>query len=91
MRLLWTPPALADLRRVYAFLAPVNRGAAARAVASIRAGTLILTTQPRIGKVVEDFVGRDVRSILVKDYEVRYEVAGEQIRLLRVFHTREDR
>ena len=29
--------------------------------------------------------------MLIGDYEIRYELAGKDISLLRIFHTREDR
>jgi len=32
-----------------------------------------------------------VRRIIVGQYEIRYDVIGEVIRVLRIFHTREDR
>ena len=33
----------------------------------------------------------NVRRVLVQQYEVRYEIIGSDIYVLRVFHTREDR
>lgn len=41
-RLIWTPPALADVQRLYRFLAPKNADAAQRAVKAIRTGVKIL-------------------------------------------------
>ena len=91
MRLQWTDAALADLRRFYAFLAPVNRNAAKRSVAAIRAGVGKATERPRIGERVEDVRGREVRKLYVDQYELRYEVTPDRIRVLRVWHMREDR
>ncbi|HEX9570679.1 MAG TPA: type II toxin-antitoxin system RelE/ParE family toxin [Burkholderiales bacterium] len=36
-------------------------------------------------------MGREVRRILIGDYEIRYELAGRDVFVLRIFHTREDR
>jgi plasmid stabilization system protein ParE len=44
-----------------------------------------------LGEKLSGFVDRDVRRVLVQKYEIRYEVAGSDINVLRIFHTREDR
>jgi plasmid stabilization system protein ParE len=38
-----------------------------------------------------EFAPREVRRVLVGDYEIRYEIAGTDVLVLRIFHTREDR
>jgi hypothetical protein len=50
-----------------------------------------LQVNPRIGEVLEEFEPREVRRILVGHYEMRYEIQGSIIYLLRLWHTREDR
>ncbi len=49
MELKWTSKALSDLARLYDFLAPVNRPAAARTVQSLAAVPASLLVNPRIG------------------------------------------
>lgn len=53
-KLIWTPEALADVQRLYRFLASRDEGAARRAVQAIRAGVKILAQRPRIGRPVEN-------------------------------------
>ncbi|WP_298170918.1 type II toxin-antitoxin system RelE/ParE family toxin [Acidithiobacillus sp.] len=53
-RLIWSPPALLDVRRLYRFLAERNKGAAQRAVKTIRAGVKILAVHPEAGRPAED-------------------------------------
>ncbi len=53
-RLIWTPPALADVQRLYRFLAPKDEVAARRAVKAIRAGLKILAHQPEAGRPSEN-------------------------------------
>lgn len=53
-RLIWSPPALADVQRLYRLLARNNTDAARRAVKSIREGVKILALQPGIGRPAED-------------------------------------
>ena len=53
-RLIWSPPALLDVQRLYRFLAPKNIDAAKRAVKELRGGVKVLALQPGIGRPVED-------------------------------------
>ena len=91
MKLKWTRKALADLARLYEFLAPVNKPAAARTVPVLTAAARRLLEQPRIGERLDEFGPREVRRILVGHYEIRYEIQKSTIYLLRLWHTREDR
>lgn len=91
MELKWTTKALSDLARLYEFLALANKPAAARAVQSLTQAPTILLTNPRIGEQLFQFEPREVRRILVGEYEVRYEILGSMIYLLRLWHTRENR
>jgi len=91
MELKWTSKALADLARLYGFLAPVNKPAAARAVQALTKAPTVLLTHPRMGEQLFEFAPRDVRRILVAHYEMRYELQGTTIYVLRLWHTREDR
>lgn len=91
MKLNWTSKALSDLVRLYEFLAPVNKPAAARAVQALTKAPTILLTNPRIGEQLFQFEPREVRRILAGQYEIRYEIQDETIYVLRLWHTREDR
>jgi plasmid stabilization system protein ParE len=91
MEIKWSSKALADLDRLFAFLAPVNRRAAARTVQSLVAAPARLLEHPRLGERLEEFEPREVRRILVGRYDMRYELRGSLIYVLRVWHTREDR
>ncbi|MDD5030906.1 MAG: type II toxin-antitoxin system RelE/ParE family toxin, partial [Rhodoferax sp.] len=53
-RVIWSPPALLDLQRLYRFLASKNLDAAQRAVKSIRAGVKLLAQQPGVGRPVPE-------------------------------------
>jgi plasmid stabilization system protein ParE len=91
MELRWTRKALSDLARLYDFLAPVNKLAAARTVQSLAAASIRLLEHPHIGEKLEEFEPREVRRILAGHYEIRYEIQGSTIYLLRLWHTREER
>lgn len=92
MTIHWTRAAHGDLVRLYEFLRPVNQQAAARVVQRLADGPDLLLQQPRIGTRLPEFEPREVRYILVGDYEMRYEISpNEDIWLLRLWHTREFR
>ncbi|WP_434624714.1 type II toxin-antitoxin system RelE/ParE family toxin [Pseudomonas sp. Z1-29] len=91
MELKWTSKALSDIARLYEFLALVNQPAAARTVQHLTAAPTALLTNPRMGERLEEFDPRNVRRIQVGPYEMRYEIIGSTLYLLRLWHTREDR
>ncbi|MBI3560759.1 MAG: type II toxin-antitoxin system RelE/ParE family toxin [Gammaproteobacteria bacterium] len=91
MTLQWTSKALSDLARLYEFLAAVNRSAAAHTVQSLAAAPTKLRTNPRIGEKLEEFEPREVRRILVGQYELRYQIQDSVIYALRLWHNRESR
>lgn len=53
-RLIWSPPALLDIQRLYRFLAEKNIDAAKRAVKAIREGVKVVAQQPGMGRPVQD-------------------------------------
>ena len=91
MALSWTRAAYGDLQRIHEFLKPVYPPAAVKAVRAVVARVRRIPAQPRLGEKLSGFGDRDVRRVLVQKYEIRYEVAGSDVFVLRIFHTREDR
>lgn len=89
-QLQWTSKALSDLARLFEFLAQVNRSAAARSVQSLVQTPDTLLNNPRLGEQLEEFKPRDVRRLLVGYYEIRYEIQGMTLSILRIWHSRED-
>jgi len=87
----WTSKAHSDLVRLYEFLRPVNSQAAGRAVRQLVAGAKRIPAHPRLGIRLREFEPREVRRVLVGDYEIRYELTEKDVVVLRLFHTREDR
>jgi plasmid stabilization system protein ParE len=87
----WTAKALSDLARLYAFLAANNQRIAASTVQTLTAAPDSLLSNPRVGKRLEEFNPREVRRVIVGQYELRYEVSTPNVTVLRLWHTREDR
>ena len=53
-RLKWSQPALLDVARLHASLAPKSRDAAKRAIKAIRQGVKALAKHPEVGRPVEE-------------------------------------
>jgi plasmid stabilization system protein ParE len=87
----WTSRAQSDLVRLHEFLLPVNPTAAVQTVRQLVAGAKRIPAHPRIGVRLPEFGPREVRRVLVGDYEIRYELTDSDVFVLRIFHTREDR
>lgn len=90
--LIWSPPALRDVQRLYRFLADKNPGAAKRAAQAIRQGVHVLEKQPQIGRPVED-MDEPFREWQIdfgdSGYVVRYRVATSAVTILAVRHQKE--
>jgi plasmid stabilization system protein ParE len=91
-RVIWTPPALNDVQRLYRFLAPKDANAARRAVQAIRAGVKLLAHQPRVGRPVDDMEPA-FREWLIdfgdSGYVALYRLDGETAAILAVRHQKE--
>jgi plasmid stabilization system protein ParE len=89
---IWTPPALTDVQRLYRFLAPKDANAARRAVQAIRAGVKVLADQPRVGRPVDD-IASEFREWLIdfgdSGYVALYRLDGETAAILAVRHQKE--
>ncbi|MEL4015305.1 type II toxin-antitoxin system RelE/ParE family toxin [Dryocola clanedunensis] len=91
MRFVWTEPAIEDLNRVYEFLISVNQPAAERVVQTLVSAPVNLVTNPQSGAYLSEFEPREVRRLILGNYELRYELKDEIVHILRVWHTRENR
>ena len=91
MKLKWSNAAVADVARLHEFLAKVNPTAAARAVQSLTVAPRQLFDRPQSGRQLDQFLPREVRRIIVGNYEIRYELVDATIYILRIWHTREER
>ena len=91
-RLIWSPSALADVQRLYRFLARNNIDAARRAVKSIREGVKVLVLQPGIGRPAED-MEPEYREWIIdfggSGYVALYRYEADTAVILAVRHQRE--
>ncbi|MDD2978090.1 type II toxin-antitoxin system RelE/ParE family toxin [Aquabacterium sp.] len=91
-QLIWAPPALLDVQRLYRFLAPKNADAAKRAVKAIRQEVTLLGQQPGIGRPVENMPD-EFRDWIIdfgdSGYVARYRIDADAVTILAVRHQKE--
>ena len=91
-RLVWTPPGIADVARLRAFLAVNNRDAARRAAGAIRQGVKTLAAHPEIGRPARG-LSAEFREWFIpfgrSGYVVRYRFDGTLVAILAVRHGKE--
>ena len=91
VKIRWTSKASSDLVRLHEHLRPVAPDAAARIVQQLARAPDRLFDYPRLGEKLEAYEPREVRRIIVGNYEMRYEIAAQTIFILRLWHCRENR
>ena len=98
MKLVFTRLAHKDLVRLRQFIAEHEPTAAARAANRINTVAELLKDQPLLGRPVSTPTGEtrhDIREFPLTfgsgGYVFRYQVLRNQIRILRIWHTREER
>jgi len=91
-RLIWTGPALADVQRLYQFLASKSPDAARRAVSTIRNQVRILEAQPGVGRALAD-TDPEYRTWLIafgdSGYVALYRFDSRHVSILALRHQRE--
>ncbi len=90
--ILWTGPALDDLREMRRYVAADDPAAARRLGDRIRRRVALLGRHPVSGRAVPELPGLGLREVIVAPYRIVYEVdaAGKRVIILRVWHGRRD-
>lgn len=92
LTLVWSPAARRDLIRLREFIEPHNPNTARRSSEKIRKATRLILDNPAIGTRIE---GREDCELFTPfgryGYILRYIIIGQEIVILRIWHTREDR
>lgn len=91
MKLLYTPEAITDLRRLREFIAEKNPEAAQKIGAQLVSDISRLVVLPRLGRKVQKAPNPEmVRDLSAGAYIVRYLILDDEIHVLRLWHTRSD-
>ncbi len=91
MQVQWTDKALSDTERLYLFLAQFDRDAALSLVSRLDDAPAKLIDHPRLGERVDGYATKEVRKLSLGRYVMHYEIVGDKILILRLWHAREER
>lgn len=88
---LWSRPALDDLREIRNYVSRDKPEAAKRLAQRIRTKVLWLAEHPKSGRVVPEYPTQAYREVIVPPYRVVYLVQEARVIILRVWHGRRER
>ncbi|URQ61313.1 MULTISPECIES: type II toxin-antitoxin system RelE/ParE family toxin [Enterobacterales] len=91
MEVYWTLKAQDDLERIYRFALQYCRQHADDVLDRLITGCAGLTAHPAIGVQQTRYEPREVRKVLFDDYEVHYELRDNDIYIVDLWHTKEER
>ena len=87
----WSPQARNDVDRLVDFVAAHDPAKADEIEVGLSDAPKKLLHFSRLGSRLSEFDPREVRELRLARYVLRYELFREEIRVLRIFHGREDR
>ena len=91
MKIIWLPGAIFDLKRLKEFLATLDKGAAQKAVVTIKRSVALLEQYDSLGKPVADLP--DFRDVIIPfgsaGYVLRYRIRNEVVVIVAVRHAKE--
>jgi toxin ParE1/3/4 len=86
VQVIWSPAALREISEIQRYIAQFNPRAAARLAEALLAAGDDLVTFPNRGRSVPGTTLRELT--VIYPYIIRYRIAGDQVRILRVRHGR---
>ena len=90
MKIVWTDPAVKDLRELHAYIARDSEMYASGFVERIISAAERVAEHPKVGRVVPENNDEDVREILYQHYRIIYRIESDYIEVLTVIHGARD-
>jgi plasmid stabilization system protein ParE len=87
----WSAESEADMGRIVKFLEVKSKPVAKKTALSLIAYSERLQQHPRLGEQLFEFTNTEVRRFIAGQYEMRYQVDLNELLILRIWHTREQR
>lgn len=84
MKILWTDPAIEDLRNLHSYIAKDSEVYASSFVERIILAVEKLTNFPRLGRVVPEAGNETIRELLYHNYRIIYRINGDLIEIITV-------
>jgi toxin ParE1/3/4 len=90
MKILWTDPAIEDLRNLHRYIAKDSEVYASSFVERIILAVEKLANFPRLGRVVPEAEEQTIRELLYRNYRLIYRINGDLIEIIAVVQGRRD-
>jgi len=90
MKILWTEPALDDLRNLHGYIAQDSEIYARSFVQRIILAVDRLSDFPKLGREVPEADQETIRELLYQNYRIIYRIKNELIEILTIIHGRRD-
>jgi plasmid stabilization system protein ParE len=90
MKILWTDPAIEDLRNLHRYIATDSEVYASSFVERIILAVEKLANLPGLGRVVPEADDQMIRELLYRNYRLIYRVNGDLIEIIAVVQGRRD-
>ncbi len=89
-RIFWTREALRDLELIGDYLLELAPSAATPQLARLVDAMEPVASFPRMGRVVPEFGLEHLRELVVDNFRIVYEIGGETVYVLSIFHAAMD-
>ena len=86
----WSAPAKRDLNQIHDYIAKDSKYYAKKVAQNIVASTQELNEFPKIGRIVPEIGGTNVRELFVYSYRLIYEISTDRIEILAIIHGKRD-
>ena len=90
MKILWTEPAVEDLRNLHGYIAKDSDVYASSFVQRIILAVDRLSDFPRLGRMVPEAEQETIRELLYQNYRIIYRIKSDLVEILSVIHGRRD-
>ena len=90
MKLIWTDPAIEDLRALRDYIGRDSDFYAADMVEQMVLSVEKLLRFPKMGRVVPETQDESIREVLHQNYRIIYRISGERIEILTIIHGSRD-
>jgi toxin ParE1/3/4 len=90
MKVIWTDPAIEDLRALRDYIGRDSDLYAADMVEQMVLSVEKLLQFPRMGRVVPETQDESIRELLHQNYRIVYRINGERIEILTIIHGSRD-
>ena len=85
MKIVWSNEALQRLIEIEAYIAEDNEAKAVEFTDYLVNQSLMIEENPEIGRVVPEFMDKNIRELLIKGYRMVYDLSRGRIDILTVF------